>query len=237
MGSEEGSMSRDYVWVVHGDAFAEACEMSINTVLKTDPGGNIKVYTDKLYPNLGKYQEVIQGYHDKPFMLMNVLCQFAHLADANPGRNVLFLDADLLLTKQFPVNRTGYGLTVTWRKDMGDLSNLMPYNYGVLGAKKRPSTVAAFAWMASHITRQGEKQQKWYGNQVALRELVGAPQDKKKTWITHPWFDIDVHYLPCDIYNYTPKSLNEDISEKTAIHCKGDRKDMLKHYYDRIMAS
>ena len=231
-------MTRDYVWVVHGETFADACQMSVNTVRKADPDARCTVYVDKHYPNLDAEQKVIQGYHEKPFMLMNVLCQFAHLVETQNGTNVLFLDADALLVKPFPPNRSGYGLTVTWRDDMGDLSNLMPYNYGVLGVKKRPATVAAFAWMAAHITRQGEKQQKWYGNQVALRELVGGLYgERKKTWANHPWFSVDVHHLPCKTHNYTPQAIDEDISEKVVIHCKGGRKDMLEHYYRRIMAN
>ncbi len=118
---------------------------------------------------------------------------------------------------------------------MGDFSDRMPYNYGVIGARKSASTVAAWAWMANHISRQGRKEQKWYGNQVALRELVGGVSAEPVV-AKHPWFSVSVHFIPCETYNYTPKDIGEDIGEKVMLHLKGNRKDMIKHYYDRIMA-
>jgi hypothetical protein len=222
----------DYVWVVHGEAYAENCALSMDTVLKADPGAYLIAYTDKLYPNLGENQKVIQGYHDHPFMLMNVLCQFAHLVVLLEDHDVWFLDSDVLMHKKPDLPDSD--ITVTWRNDMGEVSDRMPYNYGVIGARKTVGSVAAWAWMANHISRQGKKEQKWYGNQVALRELVGGVSDKPVI-ASHPWFDVTVDFLPCETYNYTPKDIGEDIDNKVMLHLKGNRKDQIKHYYDRIM--
>lgn len=166
-------------------------------------------------------------------MLENVKAQAEFLCKdmVRSEDEVVFLDNDALLAKPLP-EMGDCNVGVTWRDNLGALSMLQPYNYGVVMAKKCPDTIAAWFWMCDHIGKQTPQNQAWYGNQVALRELVGGVG---RAEMVHGYFKIKTLHLPCETYNWTPEDVGEDISEKYVVHCKGDRKDLLDHYYNRIM--
>lgn len=228
-----------FVWVVHGEEHAEMCRLSQACAKQGWPFWPCTAYVDKPYGLEGEI--VVPGYHDVPFMLMNVLCQYRHLVEVSlPGRLwSYFLDADALPTRRdVYVRPDGVDVIATWREGMGDLSDRMPYNYGVVIAAPTIGAVSAWAWMADRITRMSPQNQKWYGNQIALRELLGPPQkDGTPVSRRHAWFDVTSVHLPCETYNWSPEGPDESIDGKFVVHLKGDkRKDLVAHYADRILA-
>lgn len=226
---------KHFVYCAHGEAFADLVQKSQETVRKHHPSAAFTVYTDKDYGLEG--QVVIDYYHDYPFMLMNVMCQ-THWLLTHPtdGTQVAFIDADVFLRKPLEVEHGDWDITVTWRDNMGDVSMLMPYNYGVVVAHRTPQTVLAWAWMCNRITQLSDKNQNWYGNQVALRELCGPVSDGIASR-DHGYFNVRVNFLPCETYNFTPPDDNpyEISDEVVALHFKGDRKDLAEHYYREIV--
>jgi hypothetical protein len=169
-------------------------------------------------------------------MLMNVICQAHWLSQREAtGEPVAFLDADAFMVQPLPDLGSGWDVGVTWRDNLGDLSMLQPYNYGVVFARRTVVAQAAWWWMCNHIAHQNPKNQDWYANQVALRELCGPPQEDVSVR-GHDCFDVTVKHLPCFTWNYTPDT-EEDVSDKIFVHCKGNRKDLLNHYYHEIMAA
>ena len=226
---------KHFVYCAHGEQFAELVEKSQDTVRKHHPDAAFTVYTDKNYGIEGQY--VVGSYHAKPFMLMNVMCQ-THWLLAHPtdGTQVAFLDADVFLRKPLEVEQGPWDVTVTWRDNMGDVSMLMPYNYGVVIANRTVQSSLGWAWMAHRITELSDKNQGWYGNQIALRELCGPVSDGITTR-DHGYFDIRVNFLPCETHNFTPADDNPyEISEYVvALHFKGNRKELGEHYYREIM--
>ena len=228
----------DYVWVVHGEEYAQQCADSIRS-LDEESWPDCYVYVDQRYECLEELteQEVIEGYHDQPFMLMNVLCQVAHLAGMDEGDLVCFLDSDVLQVDHPVLPEGDWDIAPTWRDDMGEFSDLMPYNYGVIFAKKTVQSLLGWAWMADNIFNQQPKNLKWYGNQVALRELCGAPEkDGSEVIREHGYFNIKIQSIPCQTHNYTPEAEDEDLTGKYFIHLKGDRKGMWDHYKGRVAA-
>ena len=115
---------------------------------------------------------------------------------------------------------------------------LQPYNYGVLGASVYPQTIEAFYWLRARILRMNIRNQRWYGNQLALADLVGtAPESgeaRKFARIRWALGDrgtmLSIRQLPCSTWNYSPNEADEDVSEKAILHMKGDRKDLMQHY-------
>lgn len=222
----------NYVWMAHGEAYVDLCRQSQETVRKHDPSAAFTVYVDKGYGIEGEI--IIPGYHDKPFMMMNVVCQ-AHWLSMRPatGEVVCFLDVDAFMNKPLPDLGNDWDVAPTWRENMGHLSQQMPYNYGVVFARQTVVAQAAWWWMAQHIYYQTPKHQKWYANQIALRELCGPPADDISVR-EHEYFNVTVKPLPGDIWNYTPEG-EEDVSDKYFVHCKGNRKDLLAYYHTEIM--
>lgn len=219
-----------YVWVVHGEQHAELARMSERLVLRHDPSAETWVYTDQ--PRGFAREIVVEEYHSRPFMLMNVVLQYDFLVERARDR-VVFLDADAFMARPMPEIPGEWDVAPTWRGDMGDLGRMQPYNYGVVIVNRTGSTLAGWAWMCERISRLGAKQQEWYGNQIALRELCGPVVDSGEMLRTHAWFDIRVKQLPCSTWNWTPPDGNpkQKLGDQVFVHFKGARKDLADYYY------
>jgi len=173
-------------------------------------------------------------------MVANLDAQIAALNYLQRGDQVLFLDADVLMRQRFPWSLVP-DLYVTWRDRVnGDVeaAKLQPYNYGVVGCHVRPQTIEAFYWLRARIMAMNARNQAWYGNQLALAELVGkAPKegqtdkDIRIRWsLNDRGTFMTVRQLPCETFNYSPASADEDVSGKAILHMKGDRKDLMQHF-------
>ncbi len=225
-----------YVWVVHGEQHAALARRSVALVKHHDPSGSCYVYTDREYKIFG--ESVVPEYHTRPFMLMNVALQFGHLAEISRYERTVFLDADAFMARPLPEISGEWDVAVTWREGLGDLSRMQPYNYGVVIVEPGGSTLAGWAWMCERISRMAPKQQAWYGNQIALRELCGPVVDGPQVTVRHhDWFDIRVKHLSCATWNWTPP--DEDPKQKLLgqvfVHFKGARKDLADHYYTECL--
>lgn len=190
---------------------------------------------------------LIEIEHDdgsRPAMVANLDAQLKALWRASEGEPVLFLDVDTIVRKPFPFGHAD--LYVTWRDHVGysngekvsGVSELMPYNYGVLGVTASERTYEAFQWIRAKILKMSPQHQAWYGNQLALASLVGArPNSGEKTvttkvrWsLTDSRTELTVKQLPCDVWNWTPETDADNVTGKGIIHCKGNRKDLMQHY-------
>lgn len=217
-----------YAYWTRGDEFAAMARKSAEFVKRVDPGARIEFVTDD---------------GSRPAMVANLDAQLKVLGWAERGERVLFLDADTLMCKPFPWDLLA-DIYATWRDEVNgdrEFARLQPYNYGVLGCIVRPQTIEAFMWLRARILQMGRKNQDWYGNQLALAELLGLPNAERKEvrirWsLSDAGTPLAVRCLPCETWNYSPNAADEDISGKAIIHLKGDRKDLMEHYAQRIAA-
>lgn len=177
----------------------------------------------------------------RPAMVANLDAQIKVLMNVPIGERVLFLDADTICMQTFPW--TDADLHVTWRDQVNgdrDMAKQQPYNYGVLGVNVTPATIEAFYWLRARILRMNPERQRWYGNQLALADLLGQPNGSHERRIRWTLEDegtpLSVCELPCDTWNWTPNGPDESIEGKGIIHCKGDRKDLIEHYAKRVAA-
>jgi hypothetical protein len=137
-----------------------------------------------------------------------------HLA-ALPRGDVLSLDVDVIVQRDLrPVFHKPFDVALTKRKgpildgDGVDIAKLMPYNAGVMF-----STRNAFWTRVLEIIKDlPEEAQNWWGDQLAVK--AAAPE-------------FNTLDLPCSIYNYTPATEDEDVSDKAVVHYKGNRKDWM----------
>jgi hypothetical protein len=234
----------DYVYWIRGPKFAELAEVSIQSVHKLDRYARCYVYSDDEAIPQVKGAIVIRMNPGKPAMVANLEAQTRHILNADLGKKILFLDADVVLKKPFPFD-TEASLYPTWRDHIGfdkkgkkieGVAKLMPYNYGVLGARATRSAREAFVWMSHRVESMAEGHQNWYGNQFALAELCGKPDGRERLEVPIPrsLWDIEprlaIRRLPCETWNYTPETAGEDVSGKGALHFKGGRKDLMEAY-------
>jgi hypothetical protein len=217
---------RSYCWFVRGEAHKK---LAAAAVAKADPSAQTLINYDE---------------SDAPIMLANLEAQVHALLLGQDGDEYTFLDTDVLLLK--PIPRVG-NLTVTWRshvyqsedgEKVSGVATAMPYNYGVIVAKRTPATVEAFIWLRERIRKMGKNEQEWYGNQIALAELAGpcpkvgtAIEERRIPWLlTSPGRALAVGKIPCELYNYTPSKADEDIGQRYALHFKGKSRGLMEGY-------
>lgn len=245
-------MSRvNYCYWIRGREFAELAAKSIESIKRFDRflvDRQFVVITD----SFATYAEC-NGLFDKdvafvqhhltgrPAMVANLDAQITVLANTPNGERALFLDADTLMLQPFPW--TDADFHVTYRTEVnGDalMAKQQPYNYGVLGVNVTPATIEAFYWLRARILRMSPERQAWYGNQLALADLLGQPnggQDRRIRWtFEDPGTPLTVEDLPCSVWNYSPNGPDEDLTGKGILHMKGDRKDLIEHYAARLAA-
>jgi hypothetical protein len=238
-----------YFWFVRGAEHAAMCRQSIASVRKVDQWARCFVVTDEDSPidvGVGVYK-IEPG---RPIMLANLEAQVVALGAAPPTEPVVFLDTDVLLTRPLPTGLAD--LVVTWRDHVGvvdgeeveGVATQMPYNYGVIIAEPNARVLEAFIWMRERVRKMHNGYKQWYGNQIALAELCGPkpqPNEYGGVFRRIPWspasvpgYGITVARVPCDIFNYTPQSADEDISSKAALHFKGARRSLMPAYAQRL---
>jgi hypothetical protein len=233
---------RDIVYWLRGQEFVELAKLSIASVRKVYPTALVYVYTDdpENTPHIENTTrcELPSG---RPAMVANLDAQLLHLNTGEYGSKVLFLDADVLLRK--PIELGPVDVLVTYRHSVtgegkDQLAALMPFNYGVVGAVVSAKTREAWTWMRAQVLNMSPTEQNWYGNQLALAALVGAPPESGSEVKTVPisWSlrdlgtPITVQQHPCETFNYTPQAEGEDVSGKFVLHFKGNRKQMMDAY-------
>lgn len=238
---------RTYCWWIRGAQFAELAKLSIASVKKIDRFSaerNLLIYTDDEAPD---WADGLTGHGTgiglrrmkpgRPAMVANLDAQVDALVHSSRGDQVLFLDADTLLRREFPW-APDIDLYATWRDHVNgdrDAAKFQPWNYGVVGAVSNAATIEAFFWLRARILQMAPDRQAWYGNQLALADLLGAyrtePWTARIRWtLADEGTALRVQPLPCNVWNYSPDSADEDVSGKAILHMKGGRKDLMQHY-------
>ena len=242
-------MKTDFVYWVRGREYAAMAEKSIASVRSVyGDGANFFIYTDDEHIDWGSANAlIIRMPYGRPAMVANLDAQCSYLTDPPRGASgrFMFLDVDTITRMLFPWE-DGVDLYVTWRDHVGvkdgekvaGFASLMPYNYGVVAGKRNARTIEAFLWIRARILQMAPTQQQWYGNQLALADLCAAPNRGDGLKIRNiSWSMSDfngtpliIKTLPCEVWNYTPESDDEDVSSKGILHLKGKRKHLMESY-------
>lgn len=218
-----------YCYWVRGREYDQMLELSMASARRVDPAAKF---------------HVIEMDMDRPAMVANLDAQISCLSEIWTGEGVYFLDADILLRRAFDMPITD--IVATWRDHVGysegekvsGVATLMPYNYGVMGMRAGAKALEILIWLRARILKMSSTYQNWYGNQMALAELLGkAPaageeiRDLRLRWgPMDSGTPFSAQLLPCDIYNYSPESADEDVSERRVLHLKGARKAWMNAY-------
>jgi hypothetical protein len=143
---------------------------------------------------------------------MSLLCAL----DDEP---TITLDTDCIIQKDLGhVFDDEFDIALTYRDyavidPLGrDITQTMPFNTGVMFCRNPK------VWLdCLHEMHQMSMEFKtWYGDQLAIKKVAANHRLKR---------------LSCDLYNYTPRKKNEDVSEKYVVHYKGLRKAWMIERY------
>jgi len=241
----------NFVYWVRGKEFADMAAISAASVKRVYPAARVFVYTDAAHDSLKNsvFNEVLMvpAFNFTRPMLANLQAQVHYCLSHHFTAPTAFLDADILAVKpiDLPKNRD-WDLIVTQRDHVGldddgnkvvGVAREMPYNYGVLLANNTTGGNEAMIALRNRLAKFGQARQDWYGNQWALRELVGGTcfsptprtiQRKADFWL------LNIEVRDCHTWNYTPQDADEDFSEKFFVHVKGNRKELFKPIAEKL---
>jgi hypothetical protein len=235
-------------WATKAEGLAQA-ELSARTAKQVQEA-IVYLYTDRSAPpQLWADVTVRMPFGERPLMVENLVAQAHFMLRHMPVLDcpVAFLDSDTLIAHELRMP-PAVDLAVTYRdhvardKDgnkVAGVAELMPYNYGVILANPTMAATEAILALRERVAKLSRNYQDWYGNQVALRELVGLDKTKRMPYVVRrktPWADILVSVLDADVWNYTPEAAGEPIEGRKVLHLKGRRKHLMQHYLDRILA-
>jgi len=231
----------NFVYWVRGAEHAELCDLSIRSVRRVYPQARVHVYTDE---SNGWRPDGLLYRTDggMPPMLAREYAKVQAAMTLPYGENVWFLDSDILLQKPLPV--TGeVDFYVTYREHTNvnkkgerigqQVAAVMPFNGGVVGARIGPRAIEALMWCKVRMLKMCADRRVWWGDQLALMELVGLSKpgihERRIHWTLEDiGTPLRVQVLDGEMWNYTPDQDDEDLSERGVIHCKGDRKDLMR---------
>jgi hypothetical protein len=187
---------------------AERMVASVKRHMRTVPIIHMRDQNTK--PVKGSYSTQMLEWDGKYLMTYRL----RHLA-ALPDPEVLILDTDTIV--QADVRKIFYrSFDVALTKRDGpildpngiDIAKLMPFNTGVMFSKSRKFWHDCHEWCAA----APESIQNWWGDQLAVKAI--APKYR-------------VLELPCDTYNYSPDTRDEDTTGRLILHYKGKRKQWM----------
>tara|TARA_B100001063_G_C16664342_1_gene502806 strand:+ start:236 stop:889 length:654 start_codon:yes stop_codon:yes gene_type:complete len=205
----------------------------------------------KIYPNhkiitvIGKnqkkipYSDISETYNfSKSSIMFNIIhCQLEIVKKYGP---TLFLDTDMLLIKNINefVELNKYDMSVTIRSEITlktklhedhkikfpklfnkTFGEVMPYNAGIYFCKEK----YVLEYMLNSFKKMPREYFRWYGDQIALNMLYKSNK-----------FNIKI--FQDNKYNFTPKSNDENISEKKILHFKGRRRNLFIPYFKKIFS-
>ena len=150
------------------------------------------------------------------------LFRLAHLAALERAASIL-LDTDIIV--QRPLDHVferpfDVALTVRHQRikdpDGTNITPQMPYNTGVMFSRQ-----ARFWALALEYCRQlADNHHDWWGDQLSVKHVADTGS-------------FDVLELPCDQYNYSPRTEDEILDERYAVHYKGMRKEWMMRRFGR----
>jgi hypothetical protein len=156
-----------------------------------------------------------------------------------PTKHPIFLlDSDMLCLRSFADlferETHNFDLALTFRH-----SHNSPINGGLLivnsGDKTRKRALSMMSHMIWRYTGMSEEDKTWFGDQFALRDLVGLHHTKMHNLLVIENQLGHILLLDCNQYNFTPKLSDEEIlkpeTECRLFHFKGTLKHYMEPYF------
>jgi hypothetical protein len=147
---------------------------------------------------------------------------------------IVLIDSDIVINGPLDdLFAMDFDVGLTWRNDPE-----MPLNGGVLFlGHRRPAAGRAFfrRFFEIYAERYAEHE-KWYGDQLALRDCLTAPIVDLRSPRVVEEQGCRILVAPCDAYNYSPpnraKVIARRIKGRPILHFKGARKRLMRPYWE-----
>jgi len=176
---------------------------------------------------------IVEDVNANDLMLERAVAQQRYLLASDMKAPMVLLDSDILLNGSLSeVFQRPFDVALTWRPN-----HEMPINGGlILLNNVRPYvTRAFFARYVSIYKNKYAQQAKWFGDQLSLRDCVGANIAHMNEQIITTQDGCRVLLLPCDTYNFSPRNhyraICSNLPDKVVLHFKGQRKRLMAPFW------
>jgi hypothetical protein len=168
-------------------------------------------------------------------MLSRSRAQLACVQSSDFARPMVLLDSDILLRGSLqPLFAEDFDVALTWRANKP-----MPVNGGLLVLhNRRPDVSRAFFERFLHVYEEryaADANAGWYGDQLALRDLVGLPWREFGGQQLVERDGCRIRLLPCDVWNFSPDNslgaIVAGLPDKLVLHFKGQRKRLMEPFW------
>ena len=174
-------------------------------------------------------------------MLAEALTWSAYVrSDAMRGPTVL-MDVDMLMQRSpFALFDGGFDIGLTYTTE----PSLHAFNAGVIliDPARRDRVVDFFARLAASVAAAPPDQREWYGDQIALARLMGAPDVARWTGVVDQATDgVRVRAWPADDWNASHaldganKPVFAALPHAGLVHFKGERKGIMLRYATEVL--
>jgi hypothetical protein len=172
-------------------------------------------------------------------MLSRSLAQLACVEASDFARPLVLLDSDILLNGSLQaLFAEDFDVALTWR-----FNKTMPINGGLIVLhNRRPEVARTFfrrflqCYQERHV---GGDNAGWYGDQLALQELVGLDWKQAAAQPRIERGGVRIRLLPCDTWNFSPDNslaaIGNGLPDKFVLHFKGQRKRLMEPFWTTFL--
>lgn len=221
------------------DLYMDMVAMMAASVRRSHPDGRVVLLTDDrtvIPPGVADAVVRAPGVNPMELMFDRVQVERAYMRSPLFDHPTVFLDSDVLVNQSLDsVFREPFDVGLTWRREIPG----QPYNGGVKFAVPGPGSLKFWDANLFLQARMDDKRRRWWGDQIAMHETVGIPEEELGRR-THAVVedDIRVRLFPCETHNYSPpvdRPPPKKLNGRLLLHFKGDRKPMMKDYAERCL--
>lgn len=210
------AVSVAFIHVFPDNAIPSIMVASVRSVM---PGVEIIQMTDQDTPLVpGVDTAIRRDWDEKRLMLFRL----SHIAALDRPACII-LDPDVVVQRPLDhVFERSFDVALTIRHepirdlDGVNITPLMPYNTGVMFSRQPRFWAEAL----EYCRRLPDDRHDWYGDQLSVKHVVDTGA-------------FDVLELTCDEYNYSPRTEDEDLAGRYAVHYKGLRKEWMLRRHGR----
>jgi hypothetical protein len=216
---------------------AAMIDLLFRSVLQKDPDTKLTVITTRatdLSAITQPFDRIDRAIAFEELMLERARAQLWYALERDWGRPLAMLDSDILVNGSLAsVFSSDFDVGLTWRRDPR-----MPFNGGVTFLNnRRPQKVKSHLAKVVAVYESGfGAHAMWWGDQLAVAELVKATTLEHLRRGHAVFEDIRYAFFDGRIYNYTPSkkplALLEPIRKRRILHLKGERKRYMRPFWE-----
>jgi len=227
---------------LESDGYMQMLDLLFRSARLFHPGAVCTLLTDaatRLRLVRGPVRRVDAPIDHARLMLSRAQAQLRLVEASDFARPLVLLDSDILLNGSLrSVFAEDFDVALTWRASVDQ-----PINGGLLLlGNHRPEAARRFFRRYVELYQErhaGDGRATWYGDQLALRDVVGLGYQQMSGTDMVEIDGCRVRLLPCATHNFSPDNrlaaIADGLADKCVLHFKGQRKRLMAPFWSTFL--